>query len=98
MRDEHIHRLAAAPALAAARAEEWFRGPGARRRALTDLLADPPDPHLPLPEPRVQLLARRGIGPCTADYALLRAARALGAAPARDVARPSAGRSPGAAE
>lgn len=98
MRDEHIHRLAAAPALAAARAEEWFRGPGARRRALTDLLADPPDPHLPLPELRVQLLARRGIGPWTADYALLRGARAIDAAPARDVALLAAARDLGLAE
>src|SRR5699024_2352583 len=77
---------------------EWFRGPGARRRALTDLLADPPDPHLPLPELRVQLLARRGIGPWTADYALLRGARAIDAAPARDVALLAAARDLGLAE
>lgn len=98
MRDEHVHRLAAAPALAAARAEEWFHGPGARRRALTDLLAAPPDPHLPLPELREQLLARRGIGPWTADYALLRGARAIDAAPARDVALLAAARDLGLAE
>lgn len=98
MRDEHVRRLAAAPALAGARAEEWFRGPGARRRALTALLSDPPDPHLPLPELREQLLDRRGIGPWTADYALLRGARAIDAAPARDVALLAAARDLGLAE
>src|SRR5699024_2305153 len=52
----------------------------------------------PLPELRVQLLARRGIGPWTADYALLRGARAIDAAPARDVALLAAARDLGLAE
>ncbi|NMA77943.1 MAG: DNA-3-methyladenine glycosylase 2 family protein [Actinomycetales bacterium] len=97
MRCERIHRLAPEPALAGARAEEWFRGPGARRQALSSLLADPPDPHLALPELREQLLARRGIGPWTADYALLRGARATDVAPARDVALLAAARDLGLA-
>src|SRR5699024_1559283 len=46
----------------------------------------------------VQLLARRGIGPWTADYALLRGARAIDAAPARDVALLAAARDLGLAE
>lgn len=92
LRTEHVHRLAASPAAAGARAEEWFRGPGARRTALVAVLADPPDPHLPLPELRTQLLARSGIGPWTADYALLRGARAIDVAPARDVALLAAAR------
>ncbi|MDN5601091.1 MAG: Ada metal-binding domain-containing protein [Brachybacterium sp.] len=86
MRTAHVHRLAISPAEAGARAEEWFRGPGARRRTLAAALAAPPDPHLPVPELREQLLTIRGIGPWTADYALLRGARAIDVAPPRDVA------------
>lgn len=98
LRTEHVHRLPVSPAVAGARAEEWFRGPGARRLTLSAVLADPPDPHLPLPELRTQLLARRGIGPWTADYALLRGARAIDVAPARDVALLAAARDLGIAE
>ena len=86
LRTAHVHRLAISPAEAGARAEEWFRGPGARRRTLTAALTAPPDPDLPVPELRERLLAIRGIGPWTADYALLRGARAVDVAPARDVA------------
>ncbi|MGP9601270.1 Ada metal-binding domain-containing protein [Brachybacterium sp. AOP42-E1-35] len=82
----HVHRLSVSPGEAGARAEEWFRGPGARRRTLAGALTDPPDPHLPLPELRNRLLAMPGIGPWTADYALLRGARAIDVAPQRDVA------------
>ena len=39
-----------------------------------------------MPELREQLLTIRGIGPWTADYALLRGARAIDVAPPRDVA------------
>lgn len=86
LRTAHVHRLSVSPAEAGARAEEWFRGPGARRRTLAAALADPPNPHLPLPELREHLLAVPGIGPWTADYALLRGARAIDMAPPRDVA------------
>ncbi|ATG52644.1 adenosine deaminase [Brachybacterium vulturis] len=86
LRTARVHRLAIPPAEAGARAEEWFRGPGARRRTLTAALSTPPDPHLPVPELREQLLAIRGIGPWTADYALLRGTRAVDVAPPRDVA------------
>src|SRR5699024_3449817 len=80
------------PSEAAERAGEWFRGPGARRRTLAAVLADPPAAHRPVPEPRDQLLARPGIGPWTADYALLRGVRAIDVAPARDVALLAAAR------
>src|SRR5699024_12419419 len=83
---EHIHRLLITPSEAAERAGEWFRGPGARRRTLAAVLADPPAAHRPVPELRVQLLARPGIGPWTAGHALLRGVRAIDVAPARDVA------------
>lgn len=86
LRSRHVHRLSVSPAEAGARAEEWFRGPGARRRTLAGALADPPDPHLPVPELRSRLLAMPGIGPWTADYALLRGTRAIDVAPPRDVA------------
>jgi len=95
---EHIHRLLITPTEAADRAGEWFRGPGARRRTLAAVLADPPAAHLPVPELRDQLLARSGIGPWTADYALLRGVRAIDAAPSRDVALLATARALGLAE
>lgn len=95
---EHIHRLLITPSEAAERAGEWFRGPGARRRTLAAVLADPPAAHRPVPELRDQLLARPGIGPWTADYALLRGVRAIDVAPARDVALLAAARALGLAD
>lgn len=98
LRTEHVHRLPITPTEAGARAEQWFRGPGARRRALTAALADPPDAQLPLTELREHLLALPGVGPWTADYALLRGARAIDVAPARDVALLASARALGLAE
>lgn len=98
LRTAQVHRLAVDPAVAGARAEEWFRGPGARRRTLSAVLADPPDPHRPVPELRQELLERPGIGPWTADYALLRGVRALDVAPRRDVALLASARALGLAE
>ncbi|MDN5821132.1 MAG: DNA-3-methyladenine glycosylase 2 family protein, partial [Brachybacterium sp.] len=98
LRTGHVHRLAISPAEAGARAEEWFRGPGARRRTLTAALTDPPDSQLPVAELREQLLAIRGIGPWTADYTLLRGARAVDVAPSRDVALLAVARALGLAE
>lgn len=98
LRTGHVHRLAVSPAEAGARAEEWFRGPGARRRTLTEALTAPPDPGLPVPSLRDALLAIRGIGPWTADYALLRGARAIDVAPPRDVALLAVARALGLAE
>lgn len=97
LRTAHVHRLAIDPAEAGARAEEWFRGPGARRRTLVTALSAPPDPHRPVPELREQLLRIRGVGPWTADYALLRGARAVDVAPSRDVALLAAARALGLA-
>lgn len=98
LRTAHVHRLSVTPADAAARAEEWFRGPRARRRTLSTALADPPDEHLPVAELREHLLALPGIGPWTADYALLRGVRAIDVAPARDVALLASARALGLAE
>lgn len=98
LRTTHVHRLSVSPSEAGARAEEWFRGPGARRRTLSIALTDPPDPHRPLPELRSQLLAIPGIGPWTADYALLRGARAIDVAPPRDVALLAVARALGLAD
>lgn len=98
LRTSQVHRLSVTPADAAARAEEWFRGPGARRRALVTALIDPPDAHLPVAELREQLLALPGIGPWTADYALLRGVRAIDVAPPRDVALLASARALGLAE
>ena len=94
----HIHRLAVDPAVAGARAEDWFRGPGARRRALATALAAPPAAEQGTPELREQLLALPGVGPWTADYTLLRGARAIDAAPPRDVALLASARDLGLAE
>lgn len=98
LRTEHIRRLNVTPADAAARAEEWFRGPAARRRTLATVLADPPEAQLPVPELRERLLAQPGIGPWTADYALLRGVRAIDVAPSRDVALLASARALGLAE
>ena len=86
LRTAQVHRLAIDPAEAGARAEEWFRGPAARRRALVGAMAELPDPHRPVAELREALLSLPGVGPWTADYALLRGVRAIDAAPPRDVA------------
>lgn len=98
LRTAHVHRLAAPPREAGARAEEWFRGPGARRSTLTAVLTDPPEPDLPLDALRRELRSRRGIGPWTVEYALLRGAAAGDAAPPRDVALLAAARALGLAE
>lgn len=98
LRREGITRLPADPRVAAARAEEWFRGPGARRRTLMTAVPDAPDEAIALPELRTALLALPGIGPWTADYALLRAVRAIDVAPARDAALLGAARDLGIAD
>ena len=98
-----VHRAPVDPGIAAAHAEEWFRGPAARRRTLisaigavsTDLDLDV---SRPVDELRADLLALRGIGPWTADYVLLRGVRAIDVAPARDVALLGAARDLGLAE
>lgn len=93
-----ITRLPVDPRVAAAHAGTWFRGPGARRRAIETAVPAVPDPSLPVPELRAALLALSGIGPWTADYALLRGARAIDVAPARDAALLAAARDLGIAE
>ncbi|HEX7350681.1 Ada metal-binding domain-containing protein [Brachybacterium sp.] len=98
LRTAQVHRLAVSPHEAGARAEEWFRGPGARRRTLTEALTATPSPELPVPALREALLAIRGVGPWTADYALLRGARAIDVAPPRDVALLAVARALGLAE
>lgn len=98
LRTEHVHRLPVRPTEAARTAEQWFRGPGARRRSLITALSATLDPAGPLEELRAGLLAMTGIGPWTADYALLRGARATDSAPARDVAMLAAARDLGIAD
>lgn len=104
-----LERLAPDPLRAAERAEEWFRGPGARRRALQEAVpaaaglereawlpgGDAPADDISRPgiaALRTRLLALRGIGPWTADYALMRGAGAPDLAPARDAALLAAAR------
>ncbi|MBK0332282.1 helix-turn-helix domain-containing protein [Brachybacterium sp. MASK1Z-5] len=94
-----VHRLGPTPAEAAARAADWYRGPGARRRALVTALTETPDADALDP---VQLhdavLALPGVGPWTAGYALLRGTRGSDLAPPRDVALLAAARDLGLAE
>lgn len=94
-----LWRLPVDPCLAAERADDWFRGPGARRRCLQQAVpaAAALEP-APIPELRRTLLALPGIGPWTADYALLRGAGAVDVAPARDAALLQAARGLGIAE
>jgi AraC family transcriptional regulator of adaptative response / DNA-3-methyladenine glycosylase II len=103
LRTEHVYRLPVRPADAAARAEDWFRGPAARRRALRAALSDgPPDAHpsadATSPPLRDALLAIPGVGPWTADYALLRGLRVTDVAPPRDAALLTAARDLGLAD
>ncbi|MFC7466268.1 Ada metal-binding domain-containing protein [Brachybacterium sp. GCM10030252] len=99
-----VSRLPVDSAIAAAHAEEWFRGPGIRRETLQTAVRAATDPDagidasLPLDELRTRLLALRGIGPWSADYVLLRAVRAVDVAPARDVALLAAARDLGIAQ
>lgn len=87
-----VERLPLDPVVAVAHAEDWFRGPGARRHALMTAVPAVPDEALAVDVQRAALLALPGIGPWTADYALLRGARAIDVAPARDVALLAAAR------
>lgn len=91
-------RLPVDPARAADRAEEWFRGPAARRRTLAAALGTDVDAEAPLAELEAQLLAIPGVGPWTAQYALLRGRRAIDQAPPRDAALLNAARDLGIAE
>lgn len=87
LRTPSITHLLPSPEILAERAEDWFRGPAARRRALVAALTSDIDP-LAL-EPAAldaALLAIPGVGPWTAQYAMLRSARAVDLAPERDVA------------
>ncbi|MGY5763943.1 Ada metal-binding domain-containing protein [Brachybacterium sp. DNPG3] len=94
-----LHRLPVDPRRAAERAEDWFRGPAARRRALREALSAPvgAGPSVSPEELRERLLALRGVGPWTADYVLLRAARAIDVVLPRDAALLSAARDLGLA-
>ncbi|WP_232226311.1 AlkA N-terminal domain-containing protein [Brachybacterium phenoliresistens] len=98
LRTGGVHRLPLRPREAAATAEQWYRGPGARRAALIGALQADLDPAAEVSAVRAQLLALRGVGPWTADYALLRGVRAIDVAPARDVALLAAARDLGLAE
>lgn len=92
-----IFRLPVDPLVAAEHADRWFRGPGARRRALMSAIPSLPAEPLPLAELSTALLALPGIGPWTADYALLRGVRAPDLAPPRDAALLAAARDLGLA-
>ena len=102
LRTGSVERLPVLPASAAARAEDWFRGPRARSRTLREAMpaiaADDLSARWPLDELRSRLLALRGVGPWTADYVLLRGLRAIDAAPAGDAALLGAARDLGLAE
>ena len=99
LRDDHLTRLPADPVIATARADAWFRGPTARRRALIEAIAAAPDSSAAdIGSLRDALLALRGIGPWTADYALLRGAHAVNLAPSRDAALLAAARDLGLAD
>lgn len=92
-----VTRLPVLPADAARTAGAWYRGPGARRRALVTALTSHIAPQQPVHDLRAQLLALPGVGPWTADYVMLRAARATDSSPARDVALLGAARDLGIA-
>lgn len=93
-----VHRAPPDPFDAARAAETWYRGPAARRRALMDAVPAVPDEAGPPAEVRAGLLAQRGVGPWTADYAAMRGIRAIDVAPARDVALLAAARDLGLAD
>ncbi|UQN31378.1 DNA-3-methyladenine glycosylase 2 [Brachybacterium kimchii] len=94
-----VHRLGPTPAEAAARAEDWYRGPGARRRALVGALTETPDADALDPaQLHDAVLALSGVGPWTAGYALLRGTRGSDLAPPRDVALLAAARDLGLAD
>lgn len=94
-----VHRLGPTPAEAAARAADWYRGPGARRRALVVALTETPDADALDPaQLHDAVLALPGVGPWTAGYALLRGTRGSDLAPPRDVALLAAARDLGLAD
>ncbi|WP_152352059.1 DNA-3-methyladenine glycosylase 2 [Brachybacterium subflavum] len=94
-----VHRVGPVPEDAAARAEEWYRGPGARRRALVGALTATPDADALDPAAlHAAVLALPGVGPWTAGYALLRGTRGSDLAPPRDVALLAAARDLGIAD
>ncbi|GAA1490304.1 Ada metal-binding domain-containing protein [Brachybacterium sacelli] len=99
-----VHRAPVDPAAAALAAEQWFRGPRARRETLSSAVPAIAEHELGLPlagsvdELRERLLALAGIGPWTADYVLLRGVRAVDVAPDRDVVLLGAARDLGLAE
>jgi AraC family transcriptional regulator of adaptative response / DNA-3-methyladenine glycosylase II len=94
-----VHRLGPVPEDAAALAEEWYRGPGARRRALVGALTATPDADALDPAAlHAAVLALPGVGPWTAGYALLRGTRGSDLAPPRDVALLAAARDLGIAD
>lgn len=95
LRRGSVRRPPVDPLEAAARAEEWFRGPRARREALRQAVPAAPDEALPLADLERELLALRGIGPWTVQYTLLRGARASDLVPRRDVALLAGARSLG---
>ena len=94
-----VRRLPVDSVRAAERAEEWFRGPGARRRTLTTAVPAPGLDAAAGPSAlRERLLALHGVGPWTADYVLLRGARAVDVAPPRDAALLTAAKDLGLAQ
>lgn len=95
---EGVERLPVDPIAAAEHADDWFRGPDARRRTLQTAVSAVPDPAVAIDNLRAALLDLPGIGPWTADYALLRGVRAIDAVPARDAALLAAARSLAVAE
>lgn len=98
LRTEHVTRLPVDPVRAAAHAESWYRGPGARRRTIqTAVPAAPPETD-DVDALRAQLVSMPGIGPWTAEYALLRGVGAPDLSAPRDVALLSAARDLGIAD
>jgi AraC family transcriptional regulator of adaptative response / DNA-3-methyladenine glycosylase II len=99
LRSGTVHRLGPTPSAAAASAQDWYRGPRARRRALVTALTETPDADALTPdELEAAVLALPGVGPWTAGYALLRGTRATDLAPPRDVALLAAARDLGLAQ
>jgi len=92
LRTEGVTRLPVDPAQVAAHVETWYRGPGARRRTIqTAVPAAPPETD-DVETLRAQLVSMPGIGPWTAEYALLRGVGAQDLSAPRDVALLSAAR------
>lgn len=98
LRTEQVWRPPVRPEDAARTAETWFAGPAARRRALEAAIPAMPDPGTDPAEARAALLRLGGVGPWTADYALLRGMRAIDVAPMPDAALLNAARDLGIAD